>query len=64
LCKDTFINKIHENEVSFRFRTNNSQWARRDVATRPSRLAIDVEEEHISTCAMATARFLAEAAES
>ena len=57
---DTFINHLRENEVPFRFLTNNSQRTRRDVATRLSRLGIDVEEEHIYTCAMATARFLAE----
>ena len=57
---DTFINRLREKEVPFRFLTNNSQRTRRDVATRLSRLGIDVEEEHIYTCAMATARFLAE----
>jgi NagD protein len=57
---DIFINSLRENEVPFRFLTNNSQRTRRDVATRLSRLGIDVEEEHIYTCAMATARFLAE----
>src|SRR5205823_10959837 len=47
-------------EVPFRFLTNNSQRTRRDVATRLQRLGIDVEEEHVYTCAMATARFLAQ----
>jgi NagD protein len=46
--------------VPFRFLTNNSQRTRRDNATRLQRLAIDVEEEHVYTCAQATARFLAE----
>src|SRR5262249_59910932 len=32
---------------------------RRDVATKLQRLGIEVEEEHVFTCAMATARFLA-----
>jgi NagD protein len=41
------------------FLTNNSQRTRRDVATRLQRLGIPVEEEHVFTCAMATARFLA-----
>ena len=58
---DTFINRLRKDEVPFRFLTNNSQRTRRDVATRLSRLGIDVEEEHIYTCAMATARFLAAA---
>jgi NagD protein len=57
---DTFINRLRKDEVPFRFLTNNSQRTRRDVATRLSRLGIDVEEEHIYTCAMATARFLAQ----
>jgi NagD protein len=39
--------------------TNNSQRTRRDVATKLLRLGIEVEEEHVFTCAMATARFLA-----
>src|SRR5262249_41668471 len=33
---------------------------RRDVATKLERLGIFVEEEHVFTCAMATARFLAQ----
>lgn len=41
------------------FLTNNSQRTRRDVATRLNRMGIPVEEGHIFTCAMATARFLA-----
>ena len=45
--------------MPFRFLTNNSQRTRRDVATRLQRLGVEVEEEHIFTCAMATARFLA-----
>src|SRR5262249_47549275 len=53
---DTFINQLRKDGVPFRFLTNNSQRTRRDVATRLSRLGIDVEEEHIYTCAMATAR--------
>src|SRR5205085_12091288 len=57
---DTFIDQLRQDEVPFRFLTNNSQRTRRDVATRLRRLGIDVEEEHIYTCAMATARFLAQ----
>jgi NagD protein len=57
---DTFINQLRQDGVPFRFLTNNSQRTRRDVATRLERLGIDVEEEHIYTCAMATARFLAQ----
>jgi NagD protein len=39
--------------------TNYSQRTRRDVATKLQRLGIPAEEEHVYTCAMATARFLA-----
>lgn len=57
---DTFIHGLRSARIPFRFLTNNSQRTRRDVATRLQRLGIDVEEEHIYTCAMATARFLAQ----
>jgi NagD protein len=57
---DHFIGELLKAGVPFRFLTNNSQRTRRDVATRLQRLGIDVEEEHVYTCAMATARFLAQ----
>lgn len=57
---DQFIGTLRRNDIPFRFLTNNSQRTRRDVATRLQRLGIDVEEEHVYTCAMATARFLAQ----
>jgi NagD protein len=57
---DRFITKLRRANVPFRFLTNNSQRTRRDVATRLRRLGIDVSEEHVYTCAMATARFLAQ----
>ncbi|MCL4694867.1 MAG: HAD-IIA family hydrolase [Candidatus Hydrogenedentes bacterium] len=56
---DTFVRKLLEREVPFLFLTNNSQRTGRDVATRLRRMGIPVEERHIFTCAMATARFLA-----
>src|SRR5438132_6133347 len=56
---DRFIAEILRLEVPFLFLTNNSQRTRRDVATKLQRLGIEVEEEHVFTCAMATARFLA-----
>jgi len=56
---DRFINGLRRADVPFRFLTNNSQRTRRDVATRLQRLGIDVEPEHVYTCAMATARYLA-----
>jgi NagD protein len=56
---DRFIHELRANDVPFRFLTNNSQRTQRDVATKLQRLGFDVEDEHIFTCAMATARFLA-----
>lgn len=54
-----WIAELRERGVPFLFLTNNSQRTRRDVATKLARMGIDVEESHIFTCAMATARFLA-----
>jgi NagD protein len=56
---DRFIHELREANIPFLFLTNNSQRNRRDVAIKLQRLGIDVEEEHVFTCAMATARFLA-----
>jgi NagD protein len=56
---DLFIRSLRSASIPFLFLTNNSQWTRRDVATKLRRLGIKVEEEHVFTCAMATARFLA-----
>src|SRR5438270_12824400 len=56
---DRFIHGLRRADVPFRFLTNNSQRTRRDVATRLRRLGIEAEDEHVYTCAMATARFLA-----
>jgi NagD protein len=55
-----FVAQLRERGVPFRFLTNNSQRTGRDVATKLSRMGIDVDEEHVFTCAKATARFLAE----
>jgi NagD protein len=57
---DSFIQRLREDDIPFLFLTNNSQRTRRDVATRLQRLGMAVEEEHVYTCAMATARFLAQ----
>jgi len=57
---DEFVRLLRDQEIPFMFLTNNSQRTRRDVATKLERMGIDVEEEHIFTCAMATARFLAQ----
>jgi NagD protein len=56
---DRFIHALRAEGIPFLFLTNNSQRTRRDVATRLERMGIEVEEEHVFTCAMATARFLA-----
>jgi len=55
---DRFVQHLINTDTPFLFLTNNSQRTRRDVVTKLSRLGIDVEERHIFTCAMATARFL------
>jgi NagD protein len=57
---DAFIRDLRARAIPFRLLTNNSQRTRRDVATKLSRLGIDVEAEHVFTSAMATARFLAQ----
>ena len=54
-----FIVKLLDENVPFLFLTNNSQRSRRDVATKLNRMGIPIEEKHVFTCAMATARFLA-----
>lgn len=56
---DRFIADLRSRDVPFLFLTNNSQRTRRDVATKLQRLGIEVEDTHVYTCAMATARFLA-----
>lgn len=57
---DNFIARLRRDNHPFLFLTNNSQRTRRDVAMKLKRMGIDVDEQHIFTCAMATARFLSE----
>jgi NagD protein len=57
---DEFVHQLRKRDIPFRFLTNNSQRTRRDVVMKLGRMGIEVEEEHIFTCAMATARFLAD----
>lgn len=57
---ERFIDELQREQIPFLFLTNNSQRTRRDVATRLQRLGMAVEEENVFTCAMATARFLAQ----
>ena len=54
-----FIVKLLDEDVPFLFLTNNSQRSRRDVETKLNRMGIPIQEKHVFTCAMATARFLA-----
>lgn len=56
---DNFIHLLLERGIPFAFLTNNSQRTRRDVVCKLERMGIQVNESHIFTCAMATARFLA-----
>ncbi|HVS36725.1 MAG TPA: TIGR01457 family HAD-type hydrolase [Gemmataceae bacterium] len=57
---DEFIQQLRRRDIPFLFLTNNSQRTRRDVAAKLARMGVEVEEEHVFTCAMATARFLAQ----
>src|SRR5262245_2895533 len=57
---DRFAQELRRRDIPFRFLTTNSQRTRRDVVFKLARTGIEVEEEHIFTCAMATARFLAQ----
>ncbi len=57
---DRFIRELCQRDIPFRFLTNNSQRTRRDVVARLARLGLEVEDHHVFTSAMATARFLAQ----
>jgi NagD protein len=57
---DQFVNQLITQQIPFFFLTNNSQRTRRDVATKLRRMGVEADEKHIFTCAMATARFLAQ----
>jgi NagD protein len=54
-----FVQKLLNEDIPFLFLTNNSQRTRRDMVTKLGRLGIEVEERHLFTSALATARFLA-----
>lgn len=56
---ERFIGELQANGIPFAFLTNNSQRTRRDVVTKLARMGIQVSENEVFTCAMATARFLA-----
>jgi NagD protein len=54
-----FVAALRARKIPFLFLTNNSQRTRRDMVIKLQRRDFDVEERHIFTCAMATARYLA-----
>ncbi len=54
-----FINSLVRANIPFLFLTNNSQRTRLDIATKIQRMGFKVTTDHIYTCAMSTARFLA-----
>lgn len=55
-----FVRLLLETDTPFLFLTNNSQRTRRDMATKLQRMGFGVEDRHVFTCAMATARFLSD----
>ena len=55
-----FIKTLRHNSIPFIFLTNNSQRTRRDVAHKLTKLGIEASSDDVFTCAMATARYLAE----
>ena len=55
-----FVQRLRETGTRFLFLTNNSQRTRRDVAMKLCRMGIEVTDRDIFTCAMATARFVAQ----
>ena len=57
---DEFIRRLRREAIPFCLLTNNSQRTRRDVVAKLARLGVEVEESHVFTSAMATARFLAQ----
>lgn len=54
-----FVAALCAKKIPFLFLTNNSQRTRRDMAMKLNRMGFEVQEQHIFTCAMATARYLA-----
>lgn len=57
---DQFVARLRREKIPFRFLTNNSQRTRRDVALKLCRMGLEAAPEDVFTCAMATARFLAD----
>lgn len=59
---DQFIQRLIREDIPFLFLTNNSQRTRRDVVAKLARIGINATEDNIFTCAIATARYLAQRA--
>ncbi len=57
---DEFIRQLQQRQIPFMFLTNNSQRTRRDVVAKLGRMGIEVDDDQVFTCAMATAQFLAQ----
>ncbi|MFC4992159.1 HAD-IIA family hydrolase [Rubritalea tangerina] len=55
-----FLKKLRKLNIPYLFLTNNSQRTRRDMALKLNRLGVPAQPEDIFTCAISTARFLAE----
>lgn len=53
-----FINRLIEEMIPFQFVTNNSQRTRRDISVKLQRLGVQADENHVYTCADATAEYL------
>lgn len=54
-----FVKNLQSSGIPFLFLTNNSQRTRLDIAAKIQRLGFPVGPDHIYTCGIATARFLA-----
>lgn len=55
-----FLNYLQREEIPYLFLTNNSQRTRRDIVMKLHRLGVEAKVEQVFTCAVATARFLAQ----
>ncbi len=54
-----FVSALQARHVPFLFLTNNSQRTRLDIVIKLRRMGfLDIEERHVFTCSIATARFL------
>jgi NagD protein len=56
---ERFIRALRKRHTPFLLVTNNSQRTRRDVVLKLAQVGLSVPEDHVFTCAMATARFIA-----